>query len=70
MTYLNEDQTHHSEAGGLAVQQLWADALVRAGIYAAAAPAAPPPPAGGSDEDKPNTLPGSWHLRYRYQRPM
>lgn len=70
MTYLNEDQTHHSEAGGLAVQQLWADALVRAGIYAAAAPAAPPPPAAGGDEGKPNSLPGSWHLRYRCHRPM
>jgi len=33
MTYLSDDQTHHSPAGRLAVQRMWAGALVNAGIY-------------------------------------
>lgn len=75
MTYLNDDQTHHSGKGGMVVQQLWADALVKAGIYSATAPApaTPPPPVSdptGSDEEKMNTPPGEWRLRYRYHRPL
>lgn len=71
MTYLNDDQTHHSGEGGLVVQQLWADALVKAGIYSATAPVTPPPagePAGG-DEGRRNTPPG-WRLHYRVHRPI
>ncbi len=72
MTYLNDDQTHHSGEGGLVVQQLWAEALIKAGIYTGPAPAmtpaAPTETMDAIEGEEPSRA-GNWRLHYRYHLP-